>query len=195
MSTISSPGPLQTEHDNTTPRTDPGSEAMWDCPSTGTHQTNSGHIVVSSLAKAKRKRILPHQYNRLMYVFEQTDTPSSEMREQLAIELEMTKREVQVWFQNRRAKNSRARVKAAGGSSMAGHRRRQSHSMTPSSTKPFIDSSHLRRASAYPMMGRVQRLPAFRDVQPVMPVVGHLNSLTDMPVMRNGGPERAPRRD
>lgn len=50
----------------------------------------------SQLSKAKRKRISPAQYNRLMEIFDQTDTPSSEIRENLAIELNMTKREVQV---------------------------------------------------------------------------------------------------
>lgn len=50
----------------------------------------------SQLIKAKRKRISPAQYNRLMEIFDQTDTPSSEIRENLAEELEMTKREVQV---------------------------------------------------------------------------------------------------
>ncbi|KAI8979154.1 Homeodomain-like protein, partial [Mycotypha africana] len=57
----------------------------------------------------KRKRILPHQYKRLLETFEVTDTPSSEIRSQLAAELDMTKREVQVWFQNRRAKMNRCR--------------------------------------------------------------------------------------
>ena len=68
---------------------------LWSHSKTGMHQTTNG-IIVSSLAKAKRKRILPHQYKRLMEVFEKTDTPSSEIRGQLADELDMTKREVQV---------------------------------------------------------------------------------------------------
>ncbi|KAI9362292.1 Homeodomain-like protein [Pilaira anomala] len=63
----------------------------------------------SQLSKAKRKRISPAQYNRLMEIFDQTDTPSSEIRENLAQELQMTKREVQVWFQNRRAKMNRTK--------------------------------------------------------------------------------------
>jgi hypothetical protein len=50
----------------------------------------------NQLSKAKRKRISPAQYNRLMEIFDQTDTPSSEIRENLAEELDMTKREVQV---------------------------------------------------------------------------------------------------
>ncbi|KAI8365002.1 Homeodomain-like protein [Choanephora cucurbitarum] len=66
--------------------------------------TVNHHRIVTSLSKGKRKRILPYQYNRLVQVFDQTDTPSSEKRGQLAEELDMTKREVQVWFQNRRAK-------------------------------------------------------------------------------------------
>lgn len=68
---------------------------LWSHSRTGMHQTNNG-IIVSALAKAKRKRILPHQYKRLMETFENTDTPSSEIRSQLASELDMTKREVQV---------------------------------------------------------------------------------------------------
>ncbi|KAI8969728.1 Homeodomain-like protein [Pilobolus umbonatus] len=63
----------------------------------------------SPINKTKRKRITSLQYNRLMEVFDQTDTPSSEIRENLAAELDMTKREVQVWFQNRRAKMNRVK--------------------------------------------------------------------------------------
>ncbi|ORZ03112.1 homeobox domain-domain-containing protein, partial [Syncephalastrum racemosum] len=66
-------------------------------PPTAAHKGNT-------IAKAKRKRITPQQFERLMEVFDQTDTPSTEIREKLADELGMTKREVQVWFQNRRAK-------------------------------------------------------------------------------------------
>ncbi|KAI8138837.1 hypothetical protein BJV82DRAFT_279281 [Fennellomyces sp. T-0311] len=103
-------------------------------------RTNSnGDVIVSTIAKAKRKRISPEQFRRLMEVFEQTDTPSSEVRENLASELGMTKREVQVfvlffllkrwignslytlslplcskvWFQNRRAKTNRTRAAQA----------------------------------------------------------------------------------
>lgn len=54
--------------------------------------TGSGPTII----KAKRKRIKPEQLQRLTQVFELTDTPSSEMREKLAEELNMTKREVQV---------------------------------------------------------------------------------------------------
>ncbi|CAO3610897.1 unnamed protein product [Cunninghamella echinulata] len=69
-------------------------------------------FVTEEVPKPKRKRTSTQQFNRLMAVYQQTDTPSSEVREQLAEELDMTKREVQVWFQNRRAKASRARATA-----------------------------------------------------------------------------------
>jgi hypothetical protein len=70
---------------------------LWNHSRTGTHQANDGStIIISALSKAKRKRILPYQYKRLMETFESTDTPSSEIRGNLAIELDMTKREVQV---------------------------------------------------------------------------------------------------
>lgn len=68
---------------------------LWNHSRTGMHQTNTGKIT-SALTKGKRKRILPYQYNRLMEIFQSTDTPSSEVRERLADELGMTKREVQV---------------------------------------------------------------------------------------------------
>ncbi|KAI8063659.1 Homeodomain-like protein [Gilbertella persicaria] len=74
-------------------------------------------------SKAKRKRISTAQYERLMQVFDQTDTPSSEIRENLAVELDMTKREVQVWFQNRRAKVNRTKNTA--------NKRNSSYSIAP----------------------------------------------------------------
>jgi hypothetical protein len=69
---------------------------LWSHSTTGMHQALNGNIIISSLSKAKRKRILPYQYNKLIQVFKSTDTPSSETRRRLADELDMTKREVQV---------------------------------------------------------------------------------------------------
>lgn len=65
-------------------------------PISSQHQEQQETLNQSQLSKSKRKRISPAQYNRLMEIFDQTDTPSSEIRENLAIELNMTKREVQV---------------------------------------------------------------------------------------------------
>lgn len=46
--------------------------------------------------KAKRKRITPEQLEDLVGLFEKTDTPSFEIRENLAKKLGMTNREIQV---------------------------------------------------------------------------------------------------
>ncbi|KAI8881702.1 hypothetical protein K501DRAFT_222514, partial [Backusella circina FSU 941] len=75
---------------------------LWYQNHRGVHQICNGDIVAPSLEKCKRKRILPYQYQCLVQCFEKTNSPNSEVREKLAIELNMTKREVQVWFQNRR---------------------------------------------------------------------------------------------
>ncbi|KAJ1727214.1 hypothetical protein LPJ61_004693 [Coemansia biformis] len=60
--------------------------------------------------KAKRKRITPEQLKELTAVFDKTDTPTHDIREELSQKLGMTNREVQVWFQNRRAKYNRMRA-------------------------------------------------------------------------------------
>ncbi|KAL9556550.1 hypothetical protein MBANPS3_001810 [Mucor bainieri] len=60
--------------------------------------------------KPKRKRITPEQFCLLTELFQKTDTPSHDIREALAKKLNMTNREVQVWFQNRRAKVNRSRL-------------------------------------------------------------------------------------
>ncbi|KAG2208073.1 hypothetical protein INT47_010435 [Mucor saturninus] len=109
--------------------------------SSGTLSPVMGGGSRSQLTKAKRKRISPGQYNRLIEIFDQTDTPSSEIRENLAEELDMTKREVQVWFQNRRAKMNRTKNLNT----------RHRHSLIPAvSTHPYHVKP--RRASAYPVL-------------------------------------------
>lgn len=57
--------------------------------------------------KQKRKIINKTQYNELMRVFQITEKPSHDERARLARLLSMSVREVQVWFQNRRAKNKK----------------------------------------------------------------------------------------
>ncbi|KAK9899161.1 homeobox-domain-containing protein [Cystobasidium minutum MCA 4210] len=61
--------------------------------------------------RPKRKRISPQQLEALLELFQQTDTPSYEQRERVAARLGMSNREVQVWFQNRRAKERNAKQK------------------------------------------------------------------------------------
>ncbi|CAH7686769.1 homeobox domain-domain-containing protein [Phakopsora pachyrhizi] len=62
------------------------------------------------MSRPKRKRITPDQLDVLSSLFEYTDTPTFNLRETIGRELNMTNREVQVWFQNRRAKYNRQRL-------------------------------------------------------------------------------------
>jgi hypothetical protein len=52
--------------------------------------------------KAKRKRASPSQLIVLNRVFEQTFFPSTELRMELGMQLGMSPRTVQIWFQNKR---------------------------------------------------------------------------------------------
>ncbi|KAM0793240.1 hypothetical protein ACM66B_000704 [Microbotryomycetes sp. NB124-2] len=62
--------------------------------------------------KPKRKRISPEQLEHLLGLFNQTDAPNFDQREKVAQATGMTNREVQIWFQNRRAKVIRERERA-----------------------------------------------------------------------------------
>ncbi|GAA5869746.1 hypothetical protein JCM1840_000578 [Sporobolomyces johnsonii] len=62
--------------------------------------------------RPKRKRITPEQLVKLTAVFQMTESPSYDIRDRLGAELDMTNREVQVWFQNRRAKVNRQKAAA-----------------------------------------------------------------------------------
>ncbi|ORX89068.1 hypothetical protein K493DRAFT_145411, partial [Basidiobolus meristosporus CBS 931.73] len=52
----------------------------------------------------RRNRLNPQQVSRLIQVFRQTTKPRTEVRRNLAKELGMHHRAVQIWFQNRRQK-------------------------------------------------------------------------------------------
>ncbi|KYQ94316.1 putative homeobox transcription factor [Tieghemostelium lacteum] len=54
--------------------------------------------------KKKRKRTSPDQLKILEKIFQSHQHPNLSLRNQLAIDLQMTPRSVQIWFQNRRAK-------------------------------------------------------------------------------------------
>lgn len=58
--------------------------------------SDASDLQPSSPHKPKRKRITPEQLECLTSLFEQTDTPSFEIREKLSAKLNMTNREIQV---------------------------------------------------------------------------------------------------
>ncbi|KAJ1961263.1 hypothetical protein IWQ62_003927, partial [Dispira parvispora] len=76
---------------------------------TTTADANSG---TTPPAKPKRRRITEEQFDILISVFRETDTPPYEVREELSKKLNMSTRDVQVWFQNRRAKVNREKQNA-----------------------------------------------------------------------------------
>ncbi|KAK9763013.1 hypothetical protein K7432_010697 [Basidiobolus ranarum] len=61
----------------------------------------------------KRKKISPEQLEDLLEIFEISNTPDFETREKLAKKLNMSNREIQIWFQNRRAKANREKAEMA----------------------------------------------------------------------------------
>jgi len=56
------------------------------------------------LSKKKRKRTSPDQLRILEEIFHNHPHPNLALRNQLAVQLGMTPRCVQIWYQNRRAK-------------------------------------------------------------------------------------------
>ncbi|GAA6021346.1 hypothetical protein JCM11491_004754 [Sporobolomyces phaffii] len=62
--------------------------------------------------RPKRKKITQAQLTKLVETFNTTDNPGFEVRDSVGKEIGMSNREVQVWFQNRRAKVTRERASA-----------------------------------------------------------------------------------
>ncbi|KAJ2010960.1 hypothetical protein IWW57_006771, partial [Coemansia sp. S610] len=92
-----------------------GQQGTANARAAGTLASRYSHIVIKEPStaepkRAKRKRITAEQLKELTAVFENTDTPTHDIREALSKSLGMTNREVQVWFQNRRAKYNRQRL-------------------------------------------------------------------------------------
>ncbi|KAJ1660622.1 hypothetical protein IWQ61_000484, partial [Dispira simplex] len=74
--------------------------------------TADANSETTPLTKPKRRRITEEQFDILIGVFQKTDTPPYEVREELSKKLGMSTRDVQVWFQNRRAKVNREKQNA-----------------------------------------------------------------------------------
>src|SRR5689334_17294473 len=63
------------------------------------------------MKKSKRHRTSPNQLRILEEIYAKEKMPSQNLRESLAKQLGMTTRRVQVWFQNKRAKEKRLKTK------------------------------------------------------------------------------------
>ncbi|CAG8462076.1 378_t:CDS:2 [Ambispora gerdemannii] len=109
--------------------------------------------------KVKRKRFTQEQLVDLIAMFEQTDTPNYEIREKLAKKLNMTNREVQVWFQNRRAKANRAKANEPNASNHHHHRFLHHHSVTPAQAA----SGHASSVSNIPTQSNYTFVAMFTD--------------------------------
>jgi len=153
-------------------------------------------IVVCGIAKGKRKRISPEQLKALLEIFQKTDTPSSEVRERLAEQLNMSKREVQVWFQNRRAKASRMKGSSKDSSTERSlkHRRKSTSNSSyaipntfvppPFPANPALLTHHRpRRYSAIPVLQTVAR--PFTNIQSLRPSAPLSNNNT-LPTVLSG---------
>ncbi|KAJ2612417.1 hypothetical protein H4S08_002701 [Coemansia sp. RSA 1365] len=81
-----------------------------------------------------RRRTTKEQLSLLEGTFKSTPKPSSEVRKSLAVSLRMTAREVQIWFQNRRAKQKNMMLRA----SSSGARSTADASSPPASTAAAI---------------------------------------------------------
>jgi hypothetical protein len=62
-------------------------------------------------APRKRQRTTPEQYDTLIAYFKKRQNPSKKRRAVLAEQTELSERQVEVWFQNRRANCRKAKIK------------------------------------------------------------------------------------
>jgi hypothetical protein len=94
--------------------------------------------------KKKRHRTTPEQLRTLEETYEREKMPNQELRERLAKKLGMTPRRVQIWFQNKRAKEKRS--KPSPRSSMQMHHHHQPaatnpvHEFTQQTSAPLINA-------------------------------------------------------
>ncbi|KAK4685006.1 hypothetical protein P7C73_g5152, partial [Tremellales sp. Uapishka_1] len=75
------------------------------------HLPDGQEIIYGNLEVKHRRRTTPEQLKVLEHYFDVNPKPDNALREWLAQELSMTKRNVQVWFQNRRAKVKGQKIK------------------------------------------------------------------------------------
>lgn len=110
------------------------------------------------LNKKKRQRTSPDQLAILEQIFQTDKMPNQQTRVQLADQLGMSSRRVQIWFQNKRAKVKRSVSKPDGEcSSPSGSLGQSSSSISPPSSpsspsEPLADESPIQSPSLSPVV-------------------------------------------
>lgn len=79
-------------------------------------KTSNSKLKAGQHHSNKRYRTTPDQLKRLESVYLDEKMPNQELREKIAKELGMTTRRVQIWFQNKRAKEKRMKLAVDEGS-------------------------------------------------------------------------------
>lgn len=75
----------------------------------------------NSATKRLRTTITPEQLHFLYDCYQQESNPSRKMLEQIAKQVNLKKRVVQVWYQNSRARERKGQYRATGASLMGGN--------------------------------------------------------------------------
>ncbi|KAF9114945.1 hypothetical protein BGX27_009375 [Mortierella sp. AM989] len=136
-------------------------------------QQQQGENAADQPKKAKRKRITPEQLEDLVGLFEKTDTPSFEIRESLAHKLGMTNREIQVWFQNRRAKANRVKINEQAAFHHHHHMQQQQLQQQQQQLQGHHHLSHHRSNSANGFGGSHPSLVHSAPSTPLQSLTGH----------------------
>ncbi|GAA5908198.1 uncharacterized protein JCM6883_004304 [Sporobolomyces salmoneus] len=128
-------------------------------------QTTSGG---SGYCRPKREKVSQLQLSKLLKLFETTDNPSCDVRDSVGAEISMSNREVQVWFQNRRAKVNREKTNAnEKGDSASARSRPPSKERAPSPRRPTPTSITSRPAPSD--LASAQHQWRFSNSQPSRP--------------------------
>ncbi|OCF37406.1 hypothetical protein I316_00527 [Kwoniella heveanensis BCC8398] len=112
-------------------------------------------MIYSNLEVKHRRRTTPDQLKILEYWYDINPKPDNSLREHLAAQLGMTKRNVQVWFQNRRAKMkglAKKEEKAAEGGEGGNSSQGQNQTPDKAQTAPPVQVSVQHRQVLLPPM-------------------------------------------
>ncbi|GAA5949623.1 hypothetical protein JCM3765_002728 [Sporobolomyces pararoseus] len=133
-------------------------------PNNLTQTTNGG----LAYCRPKRKKIIPSQLTRLLEVFQTTDNPGFDLRDSVGQEIGMSNREVQVWFQNRRAKVTREKANALEKANPS-RPRLLSNERLPASTRSSPTPEPPQSQSASSSLSAAQHQWKFSSTQPSLP--------------------------